>query len=206
MLPFIPGPATPAFANLIKGLHPYGINASMIAIDTPSSILADVVMTIAGLLDNRLLIRIRPNDLELFLKEFLIGDEEKLIDILSLVFKAATEIDSDAMKGTVNFRSSSHLRLQPKELDALLQEHLCLSNTIDGLSPSSAAYKIDLGAEAKAEDMCVVIAKSLTYEEAVFIDISADYRGPFDIAESAKIIETEFEKVMGLFGLVESSS
>ncbi len=74
MLPSLPGPGTPAFADLCKGLHPYGLTPSNVTVDSPTTRLGDLYIGIALLDNNRLTLRIACTGLDFFLKELFIGD------------------------------------------------------------------------------------------------------------------------------------
>ena len=64
MLPSLPGPGTPAFASLVKGLHSFGIDPSGVAVDAPSSTMGDLVLSIV-LLEKRVVARLRASSFEL---------------------------------------------------------------------------------------------------------------------------------------------
>src|SRR6266480_1562447 len=123
MLPSLPGPGSPAFAELCKGLHPYGIAPSAVTVDSPSARLGDLILSI-GLLSGRVTVRFSSATLEIYVRELLVGDEDKLIPIADLLFAAANTIDPEAIQGQANLRASSHLKLQPGEIDSLLSEHV----------------------------------------------------------------------------------
>src|SRR2546421_8580568 len=153
MLPSLPGPGSPAFAELCKGLHPYGIIPSRVTIDSPSTRLGDVFVGISGLLDNRLTIRFTSSALELFVDELLVGDEENLIPITDLIFTALSSIDADAVQGKATLRASSHLKLSPGENDAILHEHTKFSESVSAFVPDAMVYKVNLGLDSKAQEI-----------------------------------------------------
>src|SRR5258705_12633134 len=96
MLPSLPGPGTPGFADLCKGLHPYGLLPAAVTVDSPTTRLGDLYIGIVLLDNGRLTLRLSCSGLELFLKELFIGDEEILVQIVDLVFVALSSIDSEA--------------------------------------------------------------------------------------------------------------
>src|SRR6266705_3372186 len=104
MLPSLPGPGSPAFAELCKGLHHYGINPGTVIVDSPSSRLADLNVSI-GLLENRVNVRISSAVLEVFVRELLVGDEEKLVPIADLLFVALKAVDGDAIQGQATLKT-----------------------------------------------------------------------------------------------------
>lgn len=202
MLPSLPGPGTPAFAELCKGLHPYGMTPSRVIVDAPSSRLGDVILSI-GLLDNRLAVRLTSSTLEMIVSELFAGDEEKLIPIADLVFTAAAAIDADATQGKANIRTSSHLKLAPGETEAILSEHTNRDKIPAAFAFDAVVYKVQLGEGSKAQELRVMLAKSLAYEGAIFVDITGDYEGPATPTELATYINTDAERVIELIGLQE---
>ena len=206
MLPSLPGPGTSAFAELCKGLHPYGITPSRVTVDSPSPRFSDLFVGISGLLDDRLAIRFTSSALELFIDELLVGDEEKLIPITDLIFTALSSIDADAIQGKVTLRASSHLKLSPGENDAILREHTRFAENVSAFVPDAMIYKVNLGQDSEAQELRVAITKSLVYPpDSIFIDISADYNGPISPAELAEHMNTDSELIMKMLGLKEQA-
>lgn len=200
MLPFIPGPSTEAFSSLVKGLHPYGIRASSVTVDTPTSKMSDVAIIISNLLDGRLGLRMTPGDVGFLLEEYLVDDDEKLVDILNRIFTALKVVDEEASKGSGDFRSSSHLELASGEVESFIREHLVEKN---GLVPDAVGYGVNLGESVRGKDFRVVLAKSIKYKDSVFVDINAKYNGIIDPVDFASTATAEFEQVMELIGLRE---
>lgn len=156
------------------------------------------------MLDDRLTVRITSASLELFLRDLFVGDEEKLVPIVDVLFVALTAIDSDATLGTATLRTSSHLKLAPGELDKLLAEHARFSENVPGLTPDAIIYKVNLG-DSKAKELRVAIAKSLTYPDSVFVDLSADYEGPITPAELAERMNTDGDRIVAMLDLKEQA-
>jgi len=200
MLPSLPGPGTPAFAELCKELHPYGISPSRVTVDTPSIRLSDVTVGI-GLLDNRVALRLTSSAFELWLDELLEDDEEKLIPIADLVFTALSSIDADVVQGDAKLRISSHLRLSPLENDALLREHIKFFESVPHFIPDAVVYKIDFGQDSNAQELRIAIANSHVYPDSIFVDITADYKGPISNAQLAEQMNTDYERIIGTLGL-----
>lgn len=204
MLPALPGPGTPGFAELCKGLHPYGITPSKVVLDSPTSRLSDVTLGI-GLLDNRVAIRITPSALELTVNDLFLGDEEKLVPIADLLFAAVSSVDTDATQGTANIRVVSHMRLAPGEAETLLGEH---TSAAAGslLALDAVIYKVRLGKESRAQALSITLAKSLAYEGSIFVDMHGDYEGPATPTELAAHISADYERLIEVLGLKEQDS
>ena len=69
--------------------------------------------------------------------------------------------------------------------------------------PDAVVYKVDLGLDSKAKDVRAALAMSLVYQGAIFLDISADYGGPFLAAPLAERVQTDFDRITELLGLTE---
>ena len=204
MLPSLPGPGSPAFVELCKGLHPYGINPSTVTVDAPSSRLADLTLGIV-LLDNRVIVRINSAALELIVRDLLVGDEEKLIPITELLFIAVQAIDADAIQGQATLRTYSHLKLAPGEYDLLLREHVRFPEGAPTFSPHAVIYNVQPQGDSRAKEITITIAKSLAHLDSLFLDISAEYTGPIAPAELAEQVNLNGERVVEMLGLREQA-
>lgn len=202
MVPFVPTPGTPSFAALCKGLSPYNLEPARITVDAPSSRFGDVTLGI-GLLNNRVALRLTPGFLELHVSDLYDGDEEKLLSIVDLAFAVVNEVDPDSSQGEAHVRLASHLKLAPLENFAVLHEHLRMSDSISEFIPEAAAYQIDSTKASNTKELRVVIAKSLAFEDALFVDVNAVYAGPIETAALAKQVESDFELVAARLGLKE---
>lgn len=203
MLPRLPGPGSDEFPDLCKGLHPFGLTPSKVMVEASSpSRMSDISIGI-GLLNNRLGIRITPESIEFVLNELLVDDEEKLIPIADLVFAAVRAVDEDAIYGTANFKTSSHFKLPPGENAELMREHQGFEES--GLDLDAVVYKVDLGNDSPVREFRMAVAKSLAYEDAVFVDTSVTYEGPATPTELATYINTDAERALELIGLREKA-
>jgi len=200
MLPRLPGPGSEEFAELCKGLHPYGLTPSRVVIDASSSRMSEISIGIA-LLDSRLGIRITAEAVEFVLNELLVDDEEKLVPIADLVFAAVRKVDEDAIYGTANFKVSSHFKLPHGENLGLLREHQGFQGR--GFDLDGAVYRVNLGTDSLAQDFRMAVAKSLAYEDAIFVDTSVNYEGPATPTELATYINVDSERALELLELRE---
>ncbi|MGI9106559.1 MAG: hypothetical protein ACR2G4_09955 [Pyrinomonadaceae bacterium] len=200
MLPSLPGPGTHAFAELVKGLHPHGLLPSGVTVDSSSSRMSDVILGIL-LLDNRVGIRITPSFLEMFVNELFEDDKSVLENIAGLIFTALIEIDPESEQGKIQVRLSSHLNLDKSEDVAFLQDMLNVPKGKLSLIPDAAAYKVNLPQSTMSKDLRVVIAKSLAYEDAIFLDVAANYTGPVNITHLSEWISSDFDKALAEIGL-----
>lgn len=204
MLPSLPGPGSPAFAELCKGLHPFGITPTTVTVDAPSTRLADLNLGI-GLLNNRVTARISSVALELVVRELLVGDEEKLIPITEQLFVALKEIDPDVVQGHAALRTYSHLKMAPGEYELLLHEHTRVLEGTSGFAPYAIIYDVKPEPDSKATELKVTIAKSLAYADSLFLDITANYIGPIAPSDLAQQMNVDSERIVEMLGLREQT-
>ena len=204
MLPSLPGPGTPAFATLCKGLHPHGLSAARVTVEAPTARLSDVALGIA-LLDNRVALKITPADFEMYVSDLYEGDQANLVEIANLIFGALGQVDEDASQGNAEVRVSSHLKLDPLENFATLHEHLRLAESVPGLIPEAAVYQVVVGESPDSKEIRVVVAKSIAFEDALFIDTTIPYDGRIDILKIAEQVELYFSLVTEKLGFREKA-
>lgn len=203
MLPSLPGPGTPAFATLVKALHPFGISPSGVTVDAPSSILGDVVLVIS-LLEKRVAVRITAASLELLVSGLIVGDESGLVTIVDSILEALRTVDSEFLPGNVTHRIASHLRLQGTEIDEFLMEHQVPSVAAVGLVADAIAYKVSPREGIHAPEIRFVLAKSVVHKNALFINLNSTYSEVPDTATLAEWMESDFDVTLGLLGLIEA--
>ncbi len=203
MLPSLPGPGTPAFANLVKGLDSFGIEASGVTVDAASSKLSDVVLGLV-LLEKRVVVRITATSFDLFVTSLLVGDDDSLVGIADLVLKALREIDPDADKADAKIRTSSHLSLGSADVDEFLGEHLVLRPSMTGLVPDVAAYKMNANEKIYSSELRLLIAKSIGYANSIFLDLNRSYSNSSTAATLATWANSDFEVIMEMLDLKEA--
>ena|SRR5215510_10791989 len=202
MLPSLPGPGTPPFAKLVKGLHSHGIDPSGVSVEAPTSRMSDLVLSIA-LLEKRVLARMTASSFELLVSPLYVGDEAPLSDIAKVILEALTDVDSDASQVEIKVRTSSHLSLVSEDLDAFLRENLKLIPSVEGLTPDAAAYKVSLKDGTHASGLRIVISRSVAYANAIFLDVSSEYSEGVAPETLAAWVTADFEAIMNLLQLKE---
>lgn len=204
MLPSLPGPGTPAFATLVKALHPFGISPTGVTVDAPSSILADVVLSIA-LLEKRVGVRLTAASFELLVNGLFVGEESALVTIVEAVLEAVRTIDSDVVASRVTHRVASHLKLRSSDINKFFLEHQMPSFASAGLLTDAIAYKVNPRENIHAAEIRFVLAKSVVHENALFINMNATYP---EIPGTAMLVEwmnSDFDVTLGLLGLIEAA-
>jgi len=206
MLPSLPGPGSPAFAKLARDLHPFGISPSGVTVDTQSSRMSDVVLGIA-LLDKRVGIRITAASLELLVNGLFVDDDSSLITIIESVFDALRSVDSESVAGTLSHRVTSHFRLTNENALEFFAKHQ-VSDTLDvGLVVDAIAYKVNRRADDSlhASEIRFVLAKSLLYKNALFVDLNATYPELTETATLVSWMNSDFDRTLAMLDLFEAT-
>ncbi len=205
MLPSLPGPGTPAFATLVKGLQKFGIDPSGITVDAPSSRMSEVVLGIV-LMDKRVAVRIAASSFDLYVSPLYFGDEAALMEIGQLVLNAVREIDTEADQAEARIRTSSHFSLIDADAAKFLDYHLKLTAPNQALIPDAIAYKVTAPAETHASGLRVVFSPSIAYSNAIFVEVVADYSKALNIEHLATWVTADFEGIMKLVSLQEAEA
>lgn len=203
MLPSLPGPGTPAFARLVKGLDSFGIEPSGVTVDAASSKLSDVVLGLV-LLEKRVIIRITASSFSMFVTSLFVGDDDSLVGIADLIQQALQEIDPDADKADARIRTSSHLSLVSESVEEFLAEYLVLGTSMSGLIPDAAAYKLNSHENIHSSELHLVIAKSIGYANSIFVDVNSRYPNAPPSATLATWANSDFEVITDMLGLREA--
>lgn len=200
----LPVTGTEAFGVLCKKLAPFGLSASRILLEAPSTKLGDAVMTII-LLDGRLGVKFWISSFEIIIDELYEGDEKNVVDIANVVFEALKKIDEDAKKGTAHVRLMYHLKLAPTENSKILSEHLLMAKENTRLIPETAIYQMTVEADSALQNARVALAKSVGYEEAIFLNLDLDYSRIENLTTFKDIITSDVYNIFGNFGLEDRS-
>lgn len=201
MLPSLPGPGTPAFATLVKDLHPFGLKPSEVIVDTPTTRLGDVAIVLT-LLDRRLTIRIAASGFEVNVQGVYDGDEESITVIAEAILRAVKAIDSDAERAQIKVRVSSHLTIKP-DVESFLEQHLASNNDVPELRREVVIYQVNSD-RLQGHEVRAVIAKSLVYPSAVFLDLNLNYSASVTLPKLVSFASEDFNLIMSLLGLSES--
>lgn len=205
IIPSLPVIGTEAFGVLCKRLAPFGLLASRILADAPTNKLGDALMTII-LLEGRLGIKFSVSFFEIIVDELFEDDEQNVIAIADIIFEALKKIDLDVENGKPNINLRYHLKLSPNENAKILSEHLILSGINPNLSPEMAIYQVNLEENTILQNSRVAIAKSIAYENAIFLDIHLDYSKIENTMKFAEDVQKDVTKVFEMFGLKEQIS
>jgi hypothetical protein len=119
------------------------------------------------------------------------------------LFEAVSKIDGDAINGEAEVRTSLHLRLLGVDVVDYLSKLLVGTEISSKLVPVTTVFQIDKTTGMKADSIRVLVAKSLVYDSAIFIDMNSTYSGPIDVPTFANWINDDFSKSANLLQLSE---
>jgi len=200
MLTSLPVPGTSAFATLCRGLQPYDLTPTGIVVEAPSSRLADV--TVGILLLKRIVeLRLSYGEFTLNVQELYEEDIASLVNIMEIMFNALRETDVDADQGQVKVSSSAHLRLMQGEAREFIEDHLHGGNSGASLVPDAFAYNLKLDGRPDVKESRIVVAKSLIFPNALFVDFSIEYVAPVGLPQIPRRIRNDYQQALELLGL-----
>jgi hypothetical protein len=109
------------------------------------------------------------------------------------------EVDEEVDKGRVNITYRAHLSLPPAQTIPFL--HKYLTANISNLEPDAFAYKVHMKDATDIQDSRLVMAKSLLFDNALYIDLAVDYIIDGKPLEPGQRFENDLESVLALFEL-----
>lgn len=136
-----------------------------------------------------------------------VDDDSSLITIVDSVFDALRSVDPEAVAGTVSHRVTSHFRLINENALEFFTRHQ-VSNTFEaGLVVDAIAYKVNRreGDNIQASEVRFVLAKSLLYKNALFVDLNATYTELTETATLLSWMNSDFDRTLTMLDLVEAT-
>lgn len=198
ILPGLPVPGTPAFAQLCRELKRFAFSAEKFTLETPSAKLSDVQVTIS-LLQDAVTLRVHYEWLELVVPSFTEGHEGTLIDIIHTTLSALTLLDPDIAKGRLIVQSLAHLRLDSQDPDDFVREHLTGGDT--SFQADAFAFNLTSDGDAARKRGRIVVARSAIFPGSVFVDYTAEYADPQFTTETVENIRKDYGEGLALLGL-----
>jgi len=200
MLPALPVPGTPAFAQLCRELKRFGFSAEKFSIETPSAKLSDIRVTVA-LLQDAISLRIYYEWFELVVPTLIEGQDRPLPEIISTTLQALTLLDPDAGKGSLIVQSAAHLRLDSQDPEAYIREHLTGGDS--SYVPDAFAFNLIAGGDVPRKDGRIVIAVSALFDGSVFVDYAAEYTNPQFTLNTVTALRSDYFGRLAQLGLAE---
>jgi hypothetical protein len=171
IIPQLPAPGTDAFAFLIKELRPYDLSPQQITVDAPNTTLGDVVLGFI-LLDRKVSLRMTYGGLEINAQDITGKDAENILKIINITFTALSKIDAEVVNGNVGTRVGLHITLQEKTVDDYFAERISVTLANKKITPEAMVFLLQTDELTKSIQTRLTVAKSLAYENALFVDIN----------------------------------
>jgi hypothetical protein len=200
ILPGLPVPGTPAFVQLCRELKRFGFSAEKFSLETPSTKLSDVRVTVA-LLQDAVTLRVQYEWLEFVVPALVQGQEDSLPDIINTTLQALAILDPDVGKGNLVVQSVAHLRLDSLDPDVYMSEHLTGGDA--SYQPDAFAFNLISTGDVIRKQGRIVIAVSAIFAGSVFVDYVAEYANPQFTADAVNEMRIDYYERLALLGLAE---
>lgn len=184
----LPAPGSEAFGVLVKGLRPFEITARSINLESPSSNLDDVAITI-NLLKPRINLRIAYSGIDIDARDVEDDEVEQILQILNLTFQSLEKIDAEFKDGIGNVKISFHIKLMDKNVSEYISEKVLIK--LNDLIVKSEAMVFSLNFDELTEQnpTKVTIAESLAIKNGLFLEINYQSKNSAKGAEIGEPIE-----------------
>ena len=174
ILSVLPVPGTTEFENLFERLAPSGLRAEKYSVENPTGQITKLseARVILSLLDDAIVMRIGYEGLEVLVPVVTADMYDAARAIAGIVLECLMP-EAAAGPGTMTVQSFAHLELENGDAAGYLSEYF----TIGDARVTPDAFALNLASlEASLVGTCrVVVARSLRYPGAVFIDYTATY-------------------------------
>ncbi len=197
----LPAPGSEAFGVLIKGLRSFEITARSINLESPSSNLDDVAITI-NILKPRTNLRIAYSGIDIDVRDVEDDEIEQILQILDLTFQSLEKIDSEFKDGNGNVKLSFHLKLNDKNVSEYISEKVSIKLNDLTVKSEATVFSVNFDELTKKYPTKITIAESLVIKNGLFVEINYQRKN----TESEEPIEF-FQKLGGhyrtIFSLLE---
>ncbi|MDQ3714013.1 MAG: hypothetical protein M3388_17595 [Acidobacteriota bacterium] len=201
----LPAPGSEAFGMLVKGLRPFEITARSINLESPSSNLDDVAITIT-LLKPRINLRIAYSGIDIEARDVEDEEVEQIIQILNLTFQSLEKIDSEFKDGNGNVKISLHIKLIDKNVSEYISEKVSIKLNDLTVKPEATVFSLDFDELTKQYPTKVTIAGSLAVKNGLFLEINYQSKNSAEdgkIGEPIEFFQNLGEHYQTIFSLLE---
>ena len=171
MVSQVPSPGTEPFADLVKGLRPFGLTPRSVSVQTPTFNLDDVSVGIE-LLNPRVSIQLKYSGVEMTAHNVLQEDIVNILQIMTVVFESLKKLDLDVVEGTGVGRIIIDLSLKDSKIEDFLSEKISPEFAGTELSPQALAFIVKTDEFTEKFPTRITLAKSASYENALYLDIN----------------------------------
>lgn len=198
LLPALPAPGSVWFGDLLKRLEPLGVTAQDLAVEAPGNRLSDVALTIS-FSRREILLRLTYTGFEIVAGRLLEEHVSVLPQLGDIAIGTLKAIDSEATKGRLLFSYTAHIALSPGVAEQILREQLGTGN--GSLLPEVFGYRIQFEGRPEILNIRLVLARSLFYDHALFVDYAAEYSGMEASTLMTEKIGKDYYSSLERFGL-----
>ena len=167
----LPAPGNEAFGVLVKGLKPFEITARSINLESPSSNLDDVAITI-NLLKPRINLRIAYSGIDIDVRDVEDDEVEQILRVLNVTFQSLEKIGSEFKDGNGNVKLSFHLRLTDKNVSEYISEKVSVKLNDLTVKPEATVFSINFDELTKKYPTKITIAESLVIKNGLFLEVN----------------------------------
>lgn len=170
MVPALPAPFTESFGSLVKGLGPFGLTARSINLESQGTNLDDAAIAISLL--GKVNVRLTYSGVDVDARDLYSEDVPKILQILQVVFDTLAKIDPETKKGAGTIKASLHLKFLEGIVDDYISELVSANINHQHVKPEAAVFSIDFDEITKQFPTKITIAKSVAFENGLFLEIA----------------------------------
>lgn len=204
----LPSPGSEAFGILVKGLRPFEITARSINLESPSSNLDDVAITI-NLLNPRVTLRIGYSGIDIDVRDVEDEEVEQILQILNLTFQSLEKIDPEYKDGSGVVKISLHTKLIDKNVSEYISEKVSVKLNNSEIKPEATVFSLNFDEITKQYPTKVTIAESLAVKNGLFLEISYQSRNSANVGgveEPINFFQSIGEHYQSILSLLELNS
>lgn len=201
----LPAPGSEAFGILVKGLRPFEVTARSINVESPSSNLDDVAITIT-LLKPRINLRIAYSGIEIEARDVEDEEVEQILQILNLTFQSLEKIDSEFKDGNGSVKISLHIKLIDKNISEYISEKVLIKLNDLNIKPEATVFSLNFDEITKRYPTKLTVAESLTVKNGLFLEINYQNKNSAkdaEIGEPIEFFQNLGEHYQTIFSLLE---
>ncbi len=184
----LPAPGSEAFGVLVKGLRPFEITARSINLESPSSNLDDVAITI-NLLNPRVTLRIAYSGIDIDVRDVEDEEVDQILQILNVTFQSLEKIDPEFKDGNGTVKISLHTKLIDKNASEYIFEKVSVKLNNLNIKPEATVFSLNFDEITKQYPTKVTIAESLAVKNGLFLEISYQSKNSAKEGETREPIE-----------------
>lgn len=201
----LPGPGSEAFGMLVKGLQSFEITARSINLESPSSNLDDVAITI-NLLKPRITLRIGYSGIDIDVRDVEDEEVEQVLQILNLIFQSLEKNDPEFKDGSGIVKISLHTKFIDKNVSEYISEKVSVKLNNSEIKSEATVFSLDFDEITKQYPTKVTIAESLAVKNGLFLEINYQSRNSANVGgveEPMEFFQALGEHYQSIFSLLE---